>query len=320
MPDMFPMHRTADGTVPAEALIDAELLKDLLDYVGDGVCLLDLNNQVLYWNQGAEQITGYLAHEVSGRHCSDDLALCHDSGGTALCDTNCPLARVKDDGKPRECLLYIRHRQGHRIPVRMRAHAILDAKGQVTGVAEVFARATAQGRTELAEAARHRGHDGLTGAQNRAYGEMRLEHELQVASRFGLATAWMRVNMDGIEALQRNFGHGMVESALGLIAHTIDANLNSFDALVRWDESSFRVMVRHAVENRVDELAGRLALMVRTSQVQWWGEGRDVTVSIASVMAGPEDTVASLEERVGQAFESGGGVAGEGSDKLLKGS
>lgn len=292
------MHRTAEGNVPADACFDADLLKDLLDYVEDGVCLLDRANRVLYWNHGAEQITGYLAQEVSGRDCSDHLGLGYNREGSALSDQVSPLSKVKQDGKPRESTIYIRHRLGHRVPVRMRSHAILDAHGQVTGVAEVFARASAQGRTELAQAARHLGHDTLTGAVTREYGELRLGQELIAMRGFGLATAWIRVDVDGVAELRQRFGNGMVDAVMRLVAHTIDANLNSYDALVLWDESSFRIMVRHAVESRVQELTHRLALMVRTSQVQWWGEAHDASVSIAGVMAHMDDTPATLEDRV----------------------
>lgn len=292
------MHRTAEGNVPEQARIDAELLKDLLDYVEDGVCLLDLTNHILYWNHGAEQITGYLAREVAGRHCSEELALCSDCQGTALSGGVCPLARVKQDGKPREAVIYVRHRAGYRLPVRMRAHAILDAGGRIAGVAEVFARASARGRTELAQAARHRGHDILTGVLNRDYGEMRLRHELEVMETFGVALAWLRVELEDAGGLRQRFGHGMVDAAMRMIAHTIDANLNSLDMLALWDETSFRVMVRHAAEPRVAELARTLTLMVNASEVEWWGEGRKVGVRISTVMAEAGDTTGALEERI----------------------
>lgn len=291
-----------EGNVPEKARIDADLLKKILDCVDDGVCLLDRDNQVLYWNQGAERITGYLAQEVFGRHCREDLALCHDRDGGAVSEAACPLTTIKEDGKPRECNIYVRHRDGHRVPVRMRTHAIMDAEGELTGVAEVFTRASAQGRTELAKASRHGGHDGLTGALNREYGEMLLAHELASMKRFGLASAWIRVDVDKIAAMGRSFGHGMVEAAMRLIAQTIDSNLNPYDALVRWDEGSFRIMVRHAVETRVAELTERLAVMIGASQVQWWGESHSVSVTMAGVMTDPQDTVATLERRAAEAI------------------
>lgn len=297
---MVSTHRTADGSVPAEALIDANLLKEVLDCVEDGVCLLDTANHVLYWNHGAEQITGHLAHEVAGRHCSEQLELCSDCDGAPLSDGVCALSHVKDDGKPRESLVYVRHRLGHRIPVRMRAQAIRDAEGKITGVVEVFARASAQGRTELARAARHRGHDELTGAVTREYGLLRIKQELEAVRGFGLVAAWIRVDVLGVEELRKRFGPGMIDAVMKLVAHTIDANLNSFDGLILWDATSFRVMVRHAESTRVKELARKLEVMVHSERVEWWGEKREVKVAIASVMATGEDTVTTLEERVAQ--------------------
>jgi PAS domain S-box-containing protein/diguanylate cyclase (GGDEF)-like protein len=286
------MRRTVDGSVPEEARVDADLLKEILDFVDDGVCLLDREDRVLFWNQGAERITGYLAQEVFGRRCREDLWLCHDEDGAEV-------AEAASAGKPRQGTIYVRHREGHRIPVRMRAHALLDANGQPTGVVEVFARASAQGRTELVRAARHGGHDGLTGALNREYGEMLLAHEFASMKRFGLASAWIRVDVEGVDALKQRFGNAMVENALRVIASTIDGNLNSYDALVRWDETSFRVMTRHAVEARLADLAKRLVVMVRASQIKWWGEVHHVDVTVAAVMTDPEDTVTTLERRAG---------------------
>jgi PAS domain S-box-containing protein/diguanylate cyclase (GGDEF)-like protein len=301
---MLSMQKTVDGSLPEEARIDVDLLKEILDCVDDGVCLLDREDRVLYWNHGAERITGYLAQEVFGRHCREDLWVCHDDDGAAMAEAPCPSTSVQQAGKPRQGTIYVRHREGHHIPVRMRAHALLDVNGQSTGVVEVFARASAQGRTELERAARHAGHDGLTGALNREYGEMLLAHEFASMKRFGLASAWIRVEVEGVDALKQRFGQGMVENALRLIASTIDANLNSYDALVRWDETSFRVMAAHAVEPRVADLAKRLVVMIRASQIKWWGEIHHVDVTVAGVMTHAEDTVTTLERRAAGAIAS----------------
>lgn len=287
--------------------MDVDLLKALLGYVTDGVCLLDLEHRIVYWNRGAEEITGFLALDVTGRNCSDQVGLCACPDGVVVSRATCPLSKTSDDGQPREAILYIRHHQGHRVPVRMRAHAIFDADGHVTGVAEIFTRAGAQGRTELSLAARHSGHDPSTGAVNREYGEMRLAQELAVSQRFGLSTAWMRVDLDRVDALERNFGRGLVDAAMQMIAHTIDANLDPLDCLVRWDARSFRVMLRHAVDARVAELAARLTLLIRGSRINWWGEARDISVTIASVIAAPDDTVESLEARLAPGLQITGG-------------
>ena len=55
------------------------------------------------------------------------------------------------------------------------------------------------------------------------------------------------------------------------------------------------------VETQADELANRLAVMIRTSQVQWWGESHQVRVTIAGVMTDPEDDALTLEHRAAEA-------------------
>src|SRR5579871_6453567 len=119
--------------------MDADLLRTLLDYVSDGVCLLDRDHRIVYWNHGAEKITGYLAQEVAGKSSSEQLGLASDF--------KCSLSQLSRDDNSPECVEYIRHHHGHRIPVRMGIHPVTDADGEIGGIVGVFSRASAQGRT-----------------------------------------------------------------------------------------------------------------------------------------------------------------------------
>ena len=73
---------------------------------------------------------------------------------------------------------------------------------------------------------------------------------------------------------------------------------------MRWDETSFRVMARHAVEPRVADLAKRLVVMVRASQIKWWGEVHHVDAMVVAVMTDAEDTVTTLERRASAAIDA----------------
>ncbi len=53
--------------------IDATLI---LDSLGDGVYVTDLERKIIYWNRAAERITGWVGADIVGRHCFDDI-LCH---------------------------------------------------------------------------------------------------------------------------------------------------------------------------------------------------------------------------------------------------
>src|SRR5690349_4025547 len=51
----------------------ASLHEKLLDSLFDGVYFVDLNRTITYWNQGAQDLTGYTPAEAVGRHCFDNF-------------------------------------------------------------------------------------------------------------------------------------------------------------------------------------------------------------------------------------------------------
>src|SRR5579871_5541993 len=166
-----------DGVVQ-HALLDGELHKKLLDHLDTGIYIVDRDRRILYWNAGAERITGYMAHEVAGQYCHGDLLVHCDDLGDVLCGTKCPLTGVISDGKPRECAVFIRHRDGHRLPVRVRSSPIHDQTGTIIGAVEVFDDRSSPGRHALWQLQNFGCLDELTTASNRRYGEMRVSHAL----------------------------------------------------------------------------------------------------------------------------------------------
>jgi len=46
-----------------------------LDTIFDGVYIVDKERRIVFWNKGAEEITGYSAKEVCGRKCSDNILM-----------------------------------------------------------------------------------------------------------------------------------------------------------------------------------------------------------------------------------------------------
>jgi PAS domain S-box-containing protein len=127
-----------DHAIVAQALRHGELHKALLDHFDEGVYMVDRERRILYWNAGAERITGYLAHEVAGHFCHGNLMMHCDAGGSVLCGKACPLSATMLDGRPRECTVFLRHKHGYRLPVYVRARPIYDSVGMLVGAVEVF--------------------------------------------------------------------------------------------------------------------------------------------------------------------------------------
>ena len=117
--------------------LDATLI---LDSLGDGVYVSDLERKLTYWNKAAERITGWTGADIIGRHCFDDI-LCHvDKDGHQLCGKeHCPLHRSIVTGVSSECpLVFAQRKDGQRVPVQVTVAPIRNAAGEIIGGVEVF--------------------------------------------------------------------------------------------------------------------------------------------------------------------------------------
>ncbi len=125
----------------SEFPLDLERLKQVLDYLNDGVYLTDLDRCILLWNRRAEEITGWKAEQVVGTRCRDGILEHIDGHGCRLCSSDlCPLLRaMRTDSPSREpVLVYARKADGRRLPVSTSVAPLRDETGRVVGGIEVF--------------------------------------------------------------------------------------------------------------------------------------------------------------------------------------
>src|SRR5512138_459514 len=100
-----------------------DYFKVLLDNLYDGVYFVDRDRRITFWNKGAERLTGFSKQEADGRSCHDNFLTHIDENGRHLCLSGCPLAETIQDGRQRECDLFLHHKDGHRLPVSIRVSA-----------------------------------------------------------------------------------------------------------------------------------------------------------------------------------------------------
>jgi len=103
---------------------DEEYYKNLLDKLFDSIICVDRNKAINYWNKAAEKIAGYAASEVAGRAACNEI-LCHSSEDAGnLCKSSCIVEKTLSDGVAREGEYYIKHREGHRVPIAVRLEPV----------------------------------------------------------------------------------------------------------------------------------------------------------------------------------------------------
>lgn len=133
------MDSTIKGITSLDALFQSGApMASILDCIFDGIYVTDKMRKIVFWNRGAEEITGFKRDEVLGRYCSDSY-LCHvDEHGVLLCRNECPLATAMRTGTDHSAKVYPFHRTGRRFPVVTHVSPIRDTAGEVVGAIEVF--------------------------------------------------------------------------------------------------------------------------------------------------------------------------------------
>ena len=274
--------------------------KRLLESLPDGVYLVDPERRITYWNRGAEGISGFSASEVLGRRCMDNILQHTDDEGRVLCHDGCPLAAVMLDGIPRGMEVYLRHKEGHRVPITVRAEPLRDATGRVVGAVETFAdstpaRAIRERNAQLEALAML---DPLTGSGNRRFIEARLLAGLDAFHRYGWRCGVLLLDVDHFKRVNDVHGHLVGDRVLRMVARTLEGALRTVDSCGRWGGEEFLAVVSNATVSQLRNAAMRLRALVEQSALEHNGERILVTVSAGGATVRAGDTAGTILERV----------------------
>jgi diguanylate cyclase (GGDEF)-like protein/PAS domain S-box-containing protein len=277
---------------PPAAPVGDRLFRTIVDQMADGVYLVEPDRTIKYWSPGAERISGHSAAEVVGRNCFDNILDHVDGRGRSLCHNSCPLAAAMRDGKEREATIWLRHSDGHRKPVRVRATPMRDEAGRIVGGIEYFSDATQRmAAEEEADRARQEAlTDQLTGLPNRRMFDPALGGRLENLARYGWAFGLLIVDIDHFKEINDEHGHAVGDAALAGVAATLKGAIRSGDLLARWGGEEFAVLVEASDEGGLRDAGERMRLLVERSEVRTEGLALPITVSVGGALAVFADT------------------------------
>lgn len=130
-------------------LLHKDCLLKIIDSANEGIYVTDRDRKLVIWNSKAEKISGYRSDEVIGRYCQDNILDHTDSMGNSLCKTQCPLHHaVEQNCSCGPEIIYLRHKDGRRIPVEVSTSPIVDNEGNVIGGVEIFEDVSSRLETE----------------------------------------------------------------------------------------------------------------------------------------------------------------------------
>ena len=70
-----------------------EIFRVILDSLQTGIYVVDRDRKIVFWNDGAERITGYHRHDVVGRLSRETIFFHCNDEGCMLCGAVCPLRK-----------------------------------------------------------------------------------------------------------------------------------------------------------------------------------------------------------------------------------
>lgn len=279
---------------------EKDFYKDIIDNLYDGIYFVDRDRVITYWNKGAERITGYSAGQTIGRSCRDNLLNHVTANGIQLCQNNCPLSAVMEDGKVREAEVFLHHANGHRLPVIVRAAALRDEAGNIIGAIESFSNNTTafNTRRELRELHQAVLTDPLTGIGNRRQLEGRLRAVVAEFENTPSMAGLLFMDVDHFKKINDSYGHNVGDNVLHMVANTMRYALRATDTIGRWGGEEF-VAILYDVQDRdaLESAAQKLRTLVEYSRLDDNGQGLAVTISIGATLLLPGDTPELLIQR-----------------------
>ncbi len=279
----------------------AQFYLDILNQLQDGIYFVDRQRKIQFWNHAAEEITGYTAEEIIGKCCQNSGLNHIDLEGKPLCTLGCPLFETLADGKQRQDQVFVRHRDGYRIPIRVNVFPVRRDE-EIIGAVEVFTKDSPRVFEDdliknLSDMAMH---DELTKLPNRRYLESFLAYRFEEYQHFGRNFAVLFADIDDFSQINNRFGHDAGDLVLKNIARSLIRSTRRNDLVGRWGGEEFLGIYWISDPSEPAILAERFRFLVENTEAVSGGKTIHATVSVGVTAVCPEDTVQTLVDRADQ--------------------
>ncbi len=273
-----------------------ELLESALDSVPDGLGLLDVDGEVVFWNQAAQGITGYASSDLLGLRMPAGLqSLFVDKLRSE------PLRPGPALGENHRSVAQARHKLGHVVSVILHALVLRNGLGERIGSALLFHPVERQDALPSSEAGEPSAVEGA-----RADLLERLQIQFDDFMRGGAPLGVLRLTVDQARELRKTHGAAACQAMIEKVYYALAHGLRPGEEIGDWGQDGFLVI---AHERNAEMLAAHsriLAGLARTADFRWWGDRISLTVSIgaAQVAGDAPESLAQLLRRAREAMET----------------
>jgi diguanylate cyclase (GGDEF)-like protein len=267
---------------------------------------VDRGYKIVFWNVGAERITGFLRQDVLGRPCADNiLGGSSETGEDPRMDPANPISVVLRDGKSITAEASFHHKAGHQVPVRLAAVPVRNSKGIVIGAAESFDEGfTAPDRNRRQSIrAEHGILDEKTGVACSGFIESQLQEQLALYCKYPIPFSILCIQVDGLDNFRHSLGAEAGLVILRAVAQTLENCIRPNDCLGCISEDHFLTILSECSELQLAAVADRLRESVHQEDMRWWGKMISVTVSLGGATVRSGDDARTLLERARKSLQ-----------------
>jgi diguanylate cyclase (GGDEF)-like protein/PAS domain S-box-containing protein len=256
----------------------------VLEWLPDGVVVVDQVGRIVYANRQAERLTGYQRSELLGRPVELLVPASLRTMHRELRRNYTVRPRPRPMG-PADRDFRLRRKDGSELVADIALGPIGRPETRYTGAAI----RDATERRKLERDLKHRAlHDPLTGLANRTLFFDRLDQAMLGFRRARRPVAVVMLDLDGFKTVNDAFGHVAGDKILRRLAANLESGLRSTDTVARLggDEFAWILPLVAGPEAAIRRVRALLRSVARTYSV----DGKQIEVGISAGMAlFPED-------------------------------
>ena len=290
-----------NAKVDRVSLLNSGNTRTLFNMLEEGAYCVDRERRIVHWNCAAEVITGYPANEVVGSYCFQNLLQHVDCDGRDVCSCNelCPLYLTMNDGASREGRFSLLHKDGKRVPVKVKTIPLADAAGGYIGALELFHEdgVVENLREQVAQLMKKAHIDCLTGLPNRHSIDAHLLQSIDEWERYNWPFACFLADIDHFKQINDTYGHDAGDLAISTVMNTMALACRYSDLVGRLGGDEAVGILKDVGEDELGDQLHRLNVLVQKSRVVGPPSDISVSVSIGGTLVKKGDTPQSLLKR-----------------------
>ena len=217
----------------------------LLESLYHGFYIASTDGCVQVWNHGCEELIGIPHDQIIGQPGLGGHIKYRKQSGQELAINECPIRLAIETGRTQSAELQVRRADGDWLSVEVQTLPLIDAAGQLRGVAEIF---------RDASGGREKGHyrdlrlmasrDALTHVAIRGELKKRLDHEFNECKErdFESPFSVIFLDVDHFKKCNDTYGHAAGDEVLISVARLLQHEMYSGELVARYGGEEFVVL------------------------------------------------------------------------------